>query len=169
MKKFQRLHFRSSWVVLHGSFAAFGIWCLIRQIWNGFSSGSTIIGAVAFAIGFAVCLCCLETICIDERQIQLKLGPIVLRRIPISAIRTLVRTYVTVGKGGSCGESIIILSPHSQKELRKLTNKKPDAYYGTRLILGILPGSDGLWLCYSKERMDQLLALLPNATEYSRD
>ena len=166
---FRRMRWNSQWMILYGPITAFGVWCLLQQIWNGFSEGSTIAGVISAGLGLTVCLCCLETVQIDENEIQLRLGQIILRRIPTESIRTLVRTYVSVGKGGSCAESIIILSPHSQKELRKRSNENPDRYYNTRVISGIMSRSEGLWLQYSEERMKQLHASLPNATEYLRN
>lgn len=168
---FQRLRWNSPWLILHGPVTAFGSWCLLQQIWNGFSLGTTIVGLIFIGIGLTVCLCCLETVHIGEREIQLKLGAIILRRIPATTIQTLVRTYVAVGKGGSCGESLIILSLRSVKELRKRgenTLAGLDLYYNTHFFCGFMPQSEGLWLSYSSERMEQLKAALPNATEFTR-
>ena len=168
---FRRLRWNSPWLLLYAPVAAFGLWCLMHQIWNGFSVVSTILGIVLVAICTPGCLACLETVEIEKEEIRLKLGPIVLCRISTSAIRTLVRIYVTIGKGGSCGESLLILSPYTEKELRKRSrNVRNDlcAYYSLRIICGVMPRSEGLWLSYSRERMDQLQAALPGATEFPR-
>ena len=170
-QRFQRLRWNSPWLILHAPAVAFGTWCLLQQIWNGFLLGTTIAGLIFVGIGLTVCLCCLETVHMGEREVQLKLGPIILRRIPVVMIQTMVRTYVTVGKGGSLGESLIILSLRSVKELRKRggnTLVGLDSYYDTHFFCGFMPRSEGLWLYYSKERMEQLQAALPGVTEFKR-
>ena len=170
-QRFQRLRWNSPWLILYAPAVAFGTWCLLQQIWNGFLLGTTIAGLIFVGIGLTVCLCCLETVHIGETEVQLKLGPIILRRIPTATVQSLVRTYVYIGRGESLGESLIILSLYSEEELHKRDkglHANADDFYNTHLFCGIMPRSEGLWLYYSKERMEQLQAALPGVTEFTR-
>ena len=169
--RFQRLRWNSPWLTLHGPATALGAWILLAQVWRGFFIGNTLLGIGVFVLGMLVCICCLETVHVTAEEIQLRLGPIILRRIPITTVRTLVRVYVSVGRGESCGESLIILSPKSEEELRELSNREQvdlDTFYAAHCFCGIMPRSEGLWLFYSCERMEQLQAALPGVTEFTR-
>ena len=122
-------------------------------------------------LGMLVCICCLETVYVTAEEIQLRLGPVVLRRIPTATVQSLVRTYVYIGSGESLGESLIVLSPYSEEELHKRDkglHANVDDFYNTHLFCGIMPRAEGLWLYYSKERMEQLQAILPGVTVFTR-
>ena len=169
--RFQRLRWNSPWLTLHGPAMALGAWILLAQAWRGFFIGNTLLGIGIVVLGMLVCICCLETVHVTAEEIQLRLGPVVLRRIPTATVQSLVRTYVHIGSGESLGESLIILSPYSEEELHKRDkglHANVDDSYNTHLFCGIMPRAEGLWLYYSKERIEQLQAILPGATEFTR-
>lgn len=169
--RFQRLRWNSPWLTLHGPATALGAWILLAQAWRGFFIGNTLLGIGVFVLGMLVCICCLETVHVTAEEIQLRLGPIVLRRIPTATVQSLVRTHVYIGTGESLGESLIILSLYSEEELHKRDkglHANADDFYNTHLFCGIMPRAEGLWLSYSKERMEQLQAALPGVTEFKR-
>lgn len=166
---FRRLRWSSPWMVYCGPAAAMGLWFLIHQIWNGFIALSTICGLALLGTGLPACVACLQTVEIGTKEIRVKLGSMVVRRIPKEKIKTLAGTTVSLGRGGSCTESLIILSPKPVKSLtgscRQSSKEVLGRYFADHFIFTALPREEGLWLYYSSQRATQIAEELPKAVD----
>lgn len=151
--RLRQLRWNSPWMVLAAPWGLFGIWCWIHQIWNGFSLLSCIFGGVLIVVSALVWVSCLCVITVDEKEIRRCLGPVVLGKMAAREIQSLAVVRVSIGRGGSCAEDVIILSPKKPED--------PDRYYDQRLILGWLPAGEGIWLYHTRQRVEQLAKLLP--------
>lgn len=165
--RFRRLRWNSPWMGYCGPAAAMGLWFLVHQIWNGFLALSTICGLALLGTGLPACIACLQTVEIGPKEIKLKFGPVVVRRIPKEKIKTLAGTTVSLGRGGSCTESLIILSQKTGKILagsrRESSKEVLGRYFADHFIFSILPREEGLWLYYSSQRAEQVAEALPKA------
>ena len=167
---FRRLNWNSPWMFLGapGIIACFGL--LVFMLWNGYSAGPLLCGLVLVASFGTIPLYCLERVVITEQSILLKIGPTVLRRIPIDQIRTITSTSISIGKSNSCCESLIFLSPKRADELThgvgKPSRESICAYFESKMILHFLQPQEGLWLSYSDSRAEQIAKMIPNADNY---
>lgn len=164
--QFQRLHWKSPWLQLGLPFTAMGLWFLIHQLWNGFLLLSTIAGVLLLSIGIPICAACFQAIVINSWEVRLKLGFLTLRRLNVESIRTLAGATVSIGKGGSCCESLIILSPRKGEELADSgAQDKINVYFRRRFIFSFLPPKEGLWLYYSSDRAHRIRECFPHAAD----
>lgn len=164
---FQRLRWNSAWMFYGGFGSIWGLWCLIHQIWNGFNLISTLVGFVCL-LGFGpIVLCCLETVSIGEREVTLKLGSIVLRRMPVGEVRTVTSASIGMAKGRGGRENVVILSPKPLDEMIFTPSEHPResllAYYESKMKWYYLPVSDGIWFQYTG---DEIAKLFPNAENF---
>ena len=164
---FRRLRWKTPWM-FYGVFGSiWGIWCLVHQIWNGFNLISTLMGLVCL-LGFGpIVLCCLETVSIGEKEVALKLGSVVLRRIPVSPIRTVTSVSIGMAKGRGGRENVVILSTKRLDEMIFTPSEHPResllTYYESKMRWYYLPGEEGIWLQYTG---DEIAKLFPNAEKY---
>lgn len=161
---FHRLRWNSKWMLLSVPLAAYGLYCLLGQFWHGFHPAVTVQGLICLC-GFAPCLWYgLQTIHITDRAVTLKLGPLVLRQLPLGDIRTL--TSVSVGLNGF-NEIWVILSPRPLEEMVALPSEDPRGdlhkYFDTKRKLLYLPPSEGIWL---QDPGRELEKLFPNAENF---
>lgn len=153
--RFRQLRWNSPWMLLAAPEVLFGIWCFLHQIWNGFSLLSCIFGGLLILVSAPVWVSCLCVIIVDEKEIRRCLGPLTLQKVSAREVRTLTPAWVSIGRGGSCGENLLVLTP------KKISD--PGRYYNQRMILGYLPAGEGIWLYHTSERMERLAKLLPRA------
>ena len=154
----QRLRWKSPWLQLEIPFVVMGLWCLLHQLWNGFLLPSTIAGVLLLCVGLPTCAACVQTVRICDGQIQLKLGPVTLRQFSVSSVKALIGASVSLGKGGSCREDLIILALQSPEKVIPVPPKFLFAYF---------PPDMGLWVSYSSERKDQLQKLFSDVEYYT--
>ena len=153
--RFRQLRWNSPWMLLAAPEGLFGIWCFLHQIWNGFSPLSCIFGGLLILISAPVWVSCLCVVTIGKTEVKCCLGPVTLRRMAVREVKTLSGAVVSIGRGRTCVESLIILSPKSPG--------KSSGYYNQKIILGYLPAGEGIWLYHTSERMERLAKLLPRA------
>ena len=156
--RMQRLRWKSPWLQLEIPFAVMGLWCLLHQLWNGFLLLSTIAGVLLLCVSLPICAACVQTVQICDGQVQLRLGPVTLRQFSVSSVKALIGTSVSLGKGGSCREDLIILALQSPEKVIPVPQKFLFAYF---------PLDMGLWVSYSSQRKEQLQKLFPNVKYYA--
>lgn len=158
---FRRLRWNSPWMILGAPGTIFGIWCLIHQVWNGFSAVSTLMGLLCLLAFGPIVLYCLETVSITAQEVTLKLGSVVLRRLPVSEIRTITSAAIYIGRGGSCCEHLIFLSLRRLNEMIFTPSEHPreslHAYFASKMKFVFLDPREGLWLYYTDDRIAKLL------------
>lgn len=165
--RFRRLRWNSPWMIFGAPGTIVGIWFLVHQIWNGFHAMSTLIGLLLLFVAGPIVLYCLETVSITEQEVMLKLGPIVLRRMPVSEVRTITSAAINIGRGGSCCENLIFLSPKRLDEMIFTPSEHPrealHTYYGSKMTVHFLHPREGIWLQYTG---DEIAKLFPNAENF---
>lgn len=168
--RFRRLRWNSPWMFYGGFGSIWGIWCLVHQIWNGFHAVSTLVGLVCL-LGFGpIVLCCLETVSISAQEVTLKLGPIALRRIPVSQIRTVTSAAIGMAKGRGGCENLVILSPKRLDEMIFTPTEHPrellHTYYESKMKWYFLPPSEGIWLYHGDNRIAERFSDADNYVMY---
>ena len=156
--RIQRLRWKSPWLQLGIPFTAMGLWFLLHQIWNGFLLLSTIGGVLMLCVGLPICAACFQTVRICDGQIELKLGPVRLRQFPVLSVKALIGTSVSLGKGGSCREDLIILALQSPEKMIPIPKK---------FLFACFPSRMGVWLSYSSQRKEQLRRLFSGVEYYT--
>jgi len=156
--RMQRLRWKSPWLQLEIPFAVMGLWCLLHQLWNGFLLLSTIAGVLLLCVSLPIFAACVQTVQICDGQVQLRLGPVALRQFSVSSVKALIGTSVSLGKGGSCREDLIILALQSPEKVIPVPQKFLFSYF---------PLDMGLWVSYSSQRKEQLQKLFPNVKYYA--
>lgn len=156
--RIQRLRWKSPWLQLGIPFVAMGLWFLLHQLWDGFRLLSTCGGVLMLCVGLPICAACFQTVIISSGRIQLKLGPVLLRQFSVSSVKALVGASVSLGKGGSCREDLIILALQSPEKVIPVPQKFLFSYFPLRM---------GLWVSYSSRRKDQLRKLFPDVEYYT--
>lgn len=155
-------------MILGAPGTVWGVWCLAQQLWNGFDVFFMLMGLLClFALFGPIVLYCLETVCITSHEVVLKLGPVVLRRIPVREIRTVINVAIYIGRGGSCCEIITFLSLKEADEMIRMPSEHPrealHKYFEAKMKYIFLPLREGIWLYDSDS---QVAGLLPNAESY---
>lgn len=167
---FRRLNWNSPWMCLGAPGTIAGVWLLVHQFWNGSSAVSTLIGLILMGSFGTIVLFCLEAVVFTEQVVMLKLGPVTLRRIPKDEIRTITSGIVSIGKGNSCCESLIFLSPKTAEEITQTVGKPRRemlcAYFESKMILHFLQPQEGLWLSNSDSRAEQIAKMIPKSENY---
>lgn len=170
---FRRLRWTSPWMIFGAPGTIFGIWFLVHQLWNGFNIMSTLMGLLLLFVAGPIVLYCLETVVITEQEVTLKLGPIVLRRMPVSEVRTVTSAAINIGRGGSCYEKMIILSPKRLDEMIFAPSEHPreslQAYYESKMLTHFMHPREGIWLYHGDNRIAELFVDVDNyAMHYER-
>ena len=164
---FRRLRWNSKWMILGVPGTIVGIWFMVHQLWNGFNALSTLMGLFWLIVAGSIVLYCLETVSITEQEVMLKLGPIVLLRMPVSEVRTITSAAINIGRGGSCYENLIFLSPKRLDEMIFTPSEHPReslyAYYESKMTTHFLHPREGIWLQYTG---DEIAKLFPNAENF---
>lgn len=164
---FHRLRWNSKWMILGIPGTAYGLWCLLPQFWYGFSAIATLAGLLfLWACGPCVWYG-LETVHIMAQEVTLKLGPIVLRRLPTSEIRVITSAAIGLVKGGGFCETLIFLSPRRLEEMIFVPSENPRGalhkYFDSKMKHIYMHPREGIWLQYPG---DEIADLFPNAENF---
>lgn len=164
---FRRLRWNSKWMFFGVPGTIVGIWFLIHQFWNGFTILSTLVGLFWLIVAGSIVLYSLETVSITEQEVILKFGPIVLRRMPISEVRTVTSAAINIGRGGSCYENLVFLSSKRLNEMIFTPSEHPreslHTYYESKIWTHFLHPREGIWLQYTG---DEIAKLFPDAENF---
>ena len=169
MKKtrFPCLRWNSKWMLLSVPLTVYGLYCLLGQFWYGFHPVATLMGLFCM-YAFAPCVWYgLQTIHITPQTVMLKLGPIVLRQISVSDIRTITSVSVSLVKGNIFNEIFIILSPQPLGEIIDLSSKNPRGalhkYFDSKMKHIYMHPREGIWL---QDTDDEIEKSFPNAENF---
>lgn len=154
---FRRLRWNSRWMLLGIPGTAYGLWCLLPQFWHGFHAIATLMGLLCL-LAFGPCVWYgLQTVHITAQAVTLKLGPVVLRQMPVSHIHTVTSVSVGLVKGNSFYEQLIILSPRRLEEMIFVPSENPRGalhqYFDGKMKHIHLPASEGIWLQYTDDEI----------------
>lgn len=165
--RFRRLRWSSKWMILGVPGTVYGLWCFLSQFWYGFHAIVTLQGLL-FLWGFGPCVWYgLETVHITAQTVILKLGPFVLRSIPVGEIRTVTSAAIAFSKGGGFCENLVFLSPRRMDEMIFVPSERPRAalhkYFETQMKHIYMHPREGIWLQYTG---DEIAKLFPNAENF---
>ncbi len=182
--------------VIFTAAGAYGVYVGLRELLTGSMVGLVVMlfTGLFMAFGLSLLLCLFRRVDITDKEVILRLWSIVLRRIPISQIRTLGVTTMRLNTRRWHSEvEVIVLTPHSALYMQKMAGGRGRdmAAYGRNAtevekahaitksairaylsghMSGVsgthLPKSEGIWLEYSPERAAQMVKLLPRAENY---
>ena len=116
----RRLKINSQWTAMAAFTVGAALLMAIQMIKNlDFPPFLLFIMLFLLALGSPFAVRCLQKVVITNDEVQVKLGWIVLQRIPVSEIRTIVYLTCSIGRGESLKEHLIVLSRKSAEHIQR--------------------------------------------------